>query len=112
MSTLSSQAGWNFSTLAIGISSVSSAVGAFPSTAIVNFSTSLLFASSLSSGNAYISYLAASTLSTNEAFVQLTQGSTMSSLTMQTGLLSASVTNVSSYFGNLGDAVTAVIQYL
>jgi hypothetical protein len=56
--------------------------------------------------------LAASTLSTNQAFVQLTQGSTMSSLTMQTGLLSASVTNVSSYFGNLGDAVTTVIQYL
>jgi trimeric autotransporter adhesin len=111
-STLSSQAGWNFSTLALGLSTVSSAIGSFPSTAIVNFSTSLLFASSLSSGNAYISLLAASTVSTRNIFAPFFQGSTMSSLTMQTGLLSASVTNVSSYSGNLGDAVTMLIQYL
>lgn len=111
-STLSSQAGWNFSTLARGLSTVSSAIGSFPSTAIVNFSTSLLFASSLSSGNAYISLLTASTVSTQNIFAPFFQGSTMSSLTMQTGLLSASVTNVSSYSGNLGDAVTMLIQYL
>ena len=116
-STLSTQAGWNFSTLALGLSSLSTGFGSYTSTSASIFSTNSLLTLSLSSGNAYINTLSvntlnASTVSTTFMFSRLSQGSTISSLTQDTGTMKAISLTVSSYKGNLGDAPTMLIQTL
>jgi len=95
----------SFSTLELGLSSISTSFGSNISTNYSIFSTLGLFTSSISSGN-----VQASSISTTILFFQVGQGSTMSSLTQQIGVLNTSKIIASSFTGTLNDATTIVIQ--
>jgi hypothetical protein len=104
-----------YSILALGISSISSLLGATNITGSAQLSTLQFFVSSISSANITSKTMNASTFitstfSTGVGFFSRFQGSTMSSLTQQIGQLITSQIVASSFSGNLNDATTMLIQ--
>jgi hypothetical protein len=66
----------------------------------------------ITSGNISAQLVYISTLSSAFTHFQTMRGSTMSSLTQESGRLTATQITASSFSGNYGDALTSLIQYL
>jgi hypothetical protein len=109
-STTSSMIGSTFSTLALGLSSISTTIGLTAEATAIGFSTQNAFITNLSSGSITAGIMNASTVFISTGFFSQLQGSTMSSLTQQTGYITAHQIATSSFSGNLADATTIIIQ--
>ena len=105
-SSLSTMIMSSFSTLSLGLSSISTTLGLNEiSMRTLDVSTGTLRAGMIMTSSIFIS-----SLSTSYGFFDSFQGSTMSSLTQQIGFLLTNKITASSFSGNLGDAMTLLIQ--
>jgi hypothetical protein len=109
-STTSSMIGSTFSTLALGLSSISTTIGLTAEANALGFSTQNAFVTNLSSGSIRSGIMNTSTALISTGFFTQLQGSTISTLTQQIGYLTSKQIATSSFSGNLADATTIIIQ--
>ena len=114
-STVSTMIMSSFSTLSLGLSSISTTIGLNNEANAISITSRDGYFNNISTGNLragmiMTSSIFISTFSTSSGFFDSFQGSTMSSLTQQIGLLVTNKITASSFSGNLGDAMTLIIQ--